>query len=85
MKKNIALPNVLQWCTIWDGTPLDTFCQAVQELHECLALVVEEGDLFNMEKEIQEGIMKEPMVATTSRAHTLKRAPLPKRVPSQIP
>ena len=53
--------------------------------YECLVLVVEEGDWFNMEKEIWEGVRKDPMVATAlTGAPTLEKAPSPKRVPPQM-
>ena len=82
-EETITLAIILQWCAIQAGTPPDIFCGAVQELHEHLALVLEEGNLFIMEKEIWEGVSKDPMAVTTStRAPTPKRASSPKRVPS---
>ena len=42
-----------------------------------LALIVEEGNWINMEKEIWEGVMKDSMVAAAPRAS------MPKTVPSQ--
>ena len=44
------LAIVHQQHAIQAGVHQDVFCGAVQELHKCLALVVEEGNLFNMEK-----------------------------------
>ena len=61
------LAIVLQQCAIQAGAPPDVFCGGVQELHKCLALVVEEGNLFNMEKEIWEGVRKDPMAAATQQ------------------
>ena len=57
-EETILLAIIFQQCTMWAGTSPDVFCGAVQELHECLALVVE-GNWLNMEKEIWEGVMKE--------------------------
>ena len=48
------------------------FCGVVQELHECLAPMVEIGDLFNMEKKIWERVRKDPVAPTP-----LERAPSP--------
>ena len=79
-EETVMMVIILQQCAIQVGAPPDIFCGAVQELHKCLAWVVEEGDLLNMEQEIQEGIRKEPMAATTAT-----RVPSPKRVPSQMP
>ena len=79
-EESVMLAIVLQWCTILPRAPSDIFCGAVQELHECLAPVVEKGNLFNMEKEIWEGIRKDPVTATPS-----KRTPTLKRVLSQMP
>ena len=59
--------------------PPDTFCRAVQELHQHLALVIEESNWPYMEEEIQAGVMNDPMVAA------LLRPPTPRRIPSQIP
>ena len=67
-EETIMLAIVLQQCAIWAGVPPDAFCGEVKELQECLVPVVEEGNFFNMEKEIWEGVMKDPMVATTSGA-----------------
>ena len=47
-------------------------CRAVQELCRHLALVMEDGDRSNMETEIWEGVMKDPMFAAAPRA------PMPK-------
>ena len=55
-----VLAIILQWCTIWGRAPPNTICRAVQELHMHMALVVEDGDWSNMEKEIWEGVMKAP-------------------------
>ena len=70
---------VLQQCAVQARTPPDTFCGSVQEVNRCLALVMEEVDWINMEKEISEGVMKDPVVAAAPRV------PMPKRVPSQTP
>ena len=53
------LPIMLQQCAIMARSPLDVFCGALQELHECLALVVEEGNLFSIAQEILEEIRKD--------------------------
>ena len=67
-EETVMLVVVLQWYVIQAGAPLDVYCGAIQELHKCLVSVVEEGDLFKMAKEIQEGVEKDPMVATILRA-----------------
>ena len=54
----VVLAIIFPWCAIWAGAAQDIFCEAEQELHECLAPVVEEGDLFNIEKNIWEGLGK---------------------------
>ena len=56
----VALVIVLQRCAICARSSPNVFCGVVQELCECLAPVVEVGDLFNMEKEIWEGVRKDP-------------------------
>ena len=68
-KEMVVLAIVLQRSAIHAGTFLDVFCGAVHELHNCLVPVVEEGDLFNMEKEIW-GVRKDPIAPSS-----LKRAP----------
>ena len=57
-EETIILAIILQQCTIHARAPPDVFCGAVQQLHECLAPVIEESNLFNMEKEILAGLEK---------------------------
>ena len=84
-EKTITLAIVLQWCTMWARAPQGIFCWAVQELYKCLVPLVEEDDWFHMEKEIQEGFRKDPMVATTpTGVPILEKAPSPKGVPLQM-
>ena len=71
-EETVALPIVLQRCTIHARASPNMFCGMVQELCEYLFPMVEEGDLFNMEMEIREGVRKVPMTTTPS-----KRAPSP--------
>ena len=52
----VTLAIVLQRCTMHARASPDVFCGAVQELHNCLGPVVEKGDLFNVEKEIWDGL-----------------------------
>ena len=61
----VALAVVLQSCPIHARTSLNVFCRGVQDLHKCLVPVVEEGNLFNREKEIWEGV---------GRTHSLKKS-----------
>ena len=85
-RKLSCWPSYSSGMPFWVRAPPDVFHGAVKELHECLDPMVEEGDLFNMEQEIWEGIRKDPVAATTStRATTPKRSPSLKRVPSQTP
>ena len=63
---------VLQKCAIHPRASPNVFCRVVQELHNYLVPMVEESDLFNMEKEIWEGVRKDPVATTPS-----KRAPSP--------
>ena len=67
-EETAMLAIILQWCAIWAKDPPDMFYGAVQELHRHLALVVEEGNWINMEEEIWEGVMKDPVVAAAPRA-----------------
>ena len=84
-EETIVLAIVLQQCTIWTGAHPDIFCGPIQELCECLVLVVEEGDWFDMEKEIWEAVRKDPVVATASTGiPTPEKAPSPKTVPPQL-
>ena len=69
-EETVALAIVFQRCAIHAGASPDVFCGAVQELYDCLIPMVEEGDLFNMEKEMWEGVRKDPVAPTS-----LKRAP----------
>ena len=70
-EETIALAIILQPCAIQVRAPPDILCGGLQELHKCLVLVVEEGNLFNMQEEMWEGVMKDPMVAATPKApHT---------------
>ena len=59
-EETVVLAVVLQQCVVWARAPPDTFCRAVQELHRCLTMVMEEGNWINMEKEIWEGLWKTP-------------------------
>ena len=78
-EETIALAVILQWCAIQVGAPLDTFCRAVQELHRCLALVVDKSNWANMEEEIWAGVMNDPVVAVSPRP------PMSRRTQSQTP
>ena len=63
-----------------------TFCGTTQGLHEFLILVVEEGDLFNMEEEIWKGVRKDPVIATAlTQTLTLDKAPSSRGVPPETP
>ena len=66
----VVLAIVLQRCTIHARASPDVFCRVVQELRNCLVPMVEASNLFNMEKEIWEGVRKDPIAPTS-----LKRAP----------
>ena len=70
--ESVVLATVLQRCVIHARASPDVFCRAVQELLNCLVIVVEKGDLFNMEKEIWEVVRKDPMTTNPS-----KSVPLP--------
>ena len=59
-EETVVLAIILQQCTIWARAPPDMFSGVVQELHEHLALVVEEGDWLNMEKRSGRGLWKTP-------------------------
>ena len=56
------LDIIFQQCTIQAEAPPDIFCGAMQEFCDCLVLVVEVGNWFNIEKEIWEGDRKGPVV-----------------------
>ena len=57
---------MLQRCAILAGASPNVFCRVVQKLFKCLAPMVEEGDLFNMETEILEGARKDAVAPFTS-------------------
>ena len=63
----VALAIVLQMCAICAGASPNVFCRVVQEFHDCLVPMVEEGNSFNMENEIWEGVRKDPMATTPSK------------------
>ena len=69
-EETVVLAIVFQRCVIHAGASPYVFCRAVQELCKCLIPMVEEGNLFNMETQIWEGVRKDPMAPTSS-----KRAP----------
>ena len=82
-EETVMLAILLQQCTICTRAPSDISCRVVQELHKSLVLVVEKGNLFNIEEEIWEGVRKDPMVATAlTRVPTLKM--FPHQVSSQM-
>ena len=76
-EETVMLVIIFPQCTIWARVPPNTLCRTVQELHRYLALVMENDNWSNMEKDIWEGVMKGPMVAAAPMA------PMPKRVPFQ--
>ena len=51
----VVLAIVLQKCANHARASPNVFCRAAQEFCKCLAPVIEEADLFNMETEILEG------------------------------
>ena len=62
------------------------FLGEVQELRECLGPVVEEGNLFNMEKEILEGARKSPVAPSLERALSqMPRVEKPTSAPAPHP
>ena len=83
-EETIMLAIVFQWCTIQTRAPSDIFCGAVQELHECQALVVEEGDLFNKEKEIWEGARKLPQQEPPHQKESHFRWPEQRSLPALL-
>ena len=54
----LALAIVLHRCAICAEASQNMFCGAVQEFHDCIAPVVEQCSLFNMEMEILEKARK---------------------------
>ena len=87
-EKTVTL-DIIQWHAIWARAPPDTFCGAVQELHWHLALVIEENNWPNMEEEIWEGVMNDPVVAASPRplmpGGTLPQTPLAEKPMAAIP
>ena len=53
-EESVALALVLQGSAIHARASPNVFCRAVQELHDCLVPMVEEGNLLNMEMEIED-------------------------------
>ena len=66
-EETLVLAIVLQRCVIHAGASQNVFCRAVQEFHDCLVPMGEEGNLFIMEMEIWEGVRKDPMATTPSK------------------
>ena len=56
----VALAMALQRCTIHSGTSSGMLCRAVQELHGCLASVIENGDLVDLK--MLDMVERDPMV-----------------------
>ena len=48
VEKTVALAKALQRCTVHSRMPLGVLLRAVQELHKCLAPMVENGDQFDL-------------------------------------
>ena len=48
-EETVALALALQSCAMWSGMPPGMLCGVVQELHQCLALLIEEDGLLNVE------------------------------------
>ena len=88
-KETVTLAIILQQCAIQAGTPLDMFCRAVQELHMCLALVMDKSNWANMEKEIWAGVMSASIVAASPKPHMSRRTqshtPIAKKLMASIP
>ena len=49
-EETVALAQVLQRCTVHSGMPQGVLCGAVQGLHECLASVIQSGNMFDLKK-----------------------------------
>ena len=87
----MALAIVVQRCAIHTKDSPNTFCGVVQELHECLAPVVNEGDLLNMEimGEPRRGLMAptppKRAPSPTLRAEETTSAPAPYPPPTSKP
>ena len=60
----VALAMALQRCAIHSRTPLGMFCGAVQELHRCLASVIESGNLVDLK--MLDVAEKDPMAPTST-------------------
>ena len=48
-KKTVGLAKALQRCTVHSRMPPGVFCGALQELHECLASVIQSSNLLDLE------------------------------------
>ena len=65
-EETVTLAMALQSCTVQSGMPLGVLCGAVQELHQCLAPLKEEGCLLKFE--MLDVAEKDPMAPTPASA-----------------
>ena len=69
----VDLDVALQSCAVWSGMPLGVLCGAVQELHQCLAPILEADSLLNLERlDIAEKDPVAPASAPTSPTPSLE-------------
>ena len=48
-EETVALGKALQRCDVHSGVPMKVLCRAVLELHECLASIIQSGNLLDLE------------------------------------
>ena len=65
-EETVALAMALQSCAVQLGIPQGGVCSMVQELHQCLAPLIEEGCLLKLE--MLDVVEKNPMVPTPASA-----------------